>query len=160
MRKVVVIVETEERMERIWKSIMELDKLFKLVKFVKKVSIQEPVQEGMIFYDVTGILWIPIPIKHKITTIKEHEKFAIEAYLPLKSGKMFQTISVKDMGGHRKIEMEIKFNIDFPIFDIIFGYILELRLMQMIKETFKNIESYLNNKEGVTKIRFSKIVEK
>lgn len=160
MRSVAVSVKTEEGIGTIWQLVIDVEKLFKLAKFVKKVSIQEPVKEGVQFYDVTGILWIPIPIRHKITTIKKYEKLVMEADLPLKSGKMFQTISVKDMGKHRKIEMEIKFNIDFPLFDIIFGYILEIRLRRMIIESFKNIEGYMNKKEGVRKIRFANITKK
>lgn len=144
MRKVAVVHKTERGMEEIWRLIMDLENLFKSAKFVKKVSISEPIREGVEFYDVTTILLIPIPILHKITTIKKYEKFIMEADLPLKSGKMFQTFSVRDMGRHREIEMEIKFNINFPIFDIILGSILEVRLKQMILETIKNIESQIH----------------
>lgn len=160
MRKVVIMAQTKEELEKIWKLIMDVEKIFKLAKFVKKVSIKEPIKEGVKFYDVTGILWIPIPILHKITTIKSHEKFIMEVDLPFKSGKMFQIFLVKDAGKYREIEIEIKFNIDFPVFDIIFGYILEIRLKQMIRETFKNIERYMNKQEGIEKIRFNKIIEK
>ena len=160
MRKVVILAQTEEGIEKAWDLIMDIENIFKLAKFVRKVSIKGPIKEGIEFYDVTGILWIPIPIKHKIIRIKKNEKFAMEADLPLKSGKMFQTLSVKDMGKVREIEMEIKYNIDFPVFDIIFSPILQYRLKQMITETFRNIESYINNQEGVMKTRFIAIIEK
>ena len=72
---------------------------------------------------------------------------------------MLQTLSIKDVGKHREIEIEIKFNIDFPFFDMVIGPILEIRLKQMIIETFKNIERYINKQEGIEKIRFNKIIE-
>src|SRR3989304_1553215 len=116
MRKVTIMAQTEEGIGRVWDLIMDIENIFKLAKFVRKASIKETIKEGIEFYDVTGILWVPMPIKHKITKIKKHEKFIMEADLPLKSGKMFQTLSVKDTGKYREIEMEIKFNIDFPVF--------------------------------------------
>lgn len=160
MRKVAFLAQTEENIGKVWSLIMDIENIFKQAKFVRKVLIKDPVKEGITFHDVTGILWIPIPILHKITKIKKHETFEMEADLPLKSGKMFQTLSVRDAGEYREIEMEIKFHINFPVFDIIIGPILEVRLRQMITQTFKNIESYLNRKEGIVKIRFNKIIEK
>lgn len=56
---------------------------------------------------------------------------------------MFQTFSVRDIGKHREIKMEIKSNINFPIFDIILGSILEVRLKQMTLDAIKNIESQI-----------------
>lgn len=160
MRKVIFLAQTEESTEKAWDIIMDIENIFKHAKFVRKVTINDSIKEGITFHDVTGILWIPVSIKHKVTKIKKHETFEMEADLPLKSGKMYQTLSVKDAGKYREIEMEIKFNIDFLVFDIIIGPILEIRLKQMIVQTFKNIESYLNRKEGIVKIRFNKIIEK
>ena len=75
MRSIVVRARTEEPIEDIWELITDVKNWDKLIKFVKKISIKEPVKEGSQFRDTTAILWFPAPVKHTITEVEKYKKF-------------------------------------------------------------------------------------
>ena len=147
MRKVSVVVRTEEPIEELWDLMIDINKWDKLIKFVREISIKEPVKEGTQFYDITGIMWFPTHIKHRITKIEKYKKFSMETYLPLKNGKMFQTIEMNKTGKFADISIEIKFYIRFSLFDLISGPILERRLKRMLVETVKKVENEARRKK-------------
>ena len=154
MRKAAVIAITEEPIDEIWKEIKDVKNWDKLIKFVKKIYISDPVKEGTYFYDITAILVLPTPIKHKIVKIEKYKKFWMEAYLPFGSGKMFQTIDIKNKNGKKEVKIEIKFYISFFLFDWIFGPILEIRLKQMIVQTLEKLDNKIrakNLKKGISR---------
>lgn len=148
MRQIVVIAKTEEPVEEIWSLIIDVKNWARVIKFVKKIYLKGDVKAGTKFYDVTSILWLPTVIEHRIKEIEKHKKFIMEAYLPLKTGKMFQSIIIKNDGTKKEIQIEIKFYIRFFLFDIIFGKLLEVRLKQMVVETLKKIDNQTGNKNS------------
>lgn len=143
MRKVRVLAKTKVRAEDFWDKIVDVKNWDKLIKFVKKIYISQPVKEGVIFYDVTTILLLPVKIKHTIIKIDKYKNFFMEAYLPFDSGKMYQTIEIKKQDNISTVNIEIKFQINNFILDLIFGPILKRRLRQMIVETLQKVRDDL-----------------
>src|ERR1700690_183126 len=111
MRQVKVIAKTDEPIEKIWKLIIDVKNWDSLIKFVKKIYLKSPVALGTKFYDITSIFLLPVIIEHKITKIEENRKFIMEAYLPLRTGKMFQSIIIENKGKEKEIQIEVKFYI-------------------------------------------------
>lgn len=148
MRRVKVTAKTDEPIEEIWALIIDVKNWDSLIKFVKKIYLKSPVAQGAKFYDITSILLLPVIIEHKITKIEEHKEFIMEAYLPLKTGKMFQSIIIENKGKEKEIQIEIKFYISFFLFDLIFGSLLEKRLKQMIVETLKTIDNKIGSENS------------
>ena len=146
IRTVSVKAKTAHSKENIWDIAIDIKNWDKLIKFVKKIYMKDDVKEGAVFYDITAILIIPGLVRHKIIEIEPNKKLYVEAYIPFNSGKMFQTISIKDLNGKREIEIEIKYYISFFIFDLIFGKILEHRLKDMIVSSLKNAQLTLDKK--------------
>lgn len=152
MRKVRILVKTEEPLVEIWDLIIDVKNWDKLIKFVQKIIIKDFVRIDTKFYDITAILWIPTKIEHKIIDVQKYKKFQMEAYLPLRTGKMLQTILIKKKGKYSEVEIEIKFKINFFLLDFLFGYILERRLEIMVRETLLSLQERLNReheKNGV-----------
>lgn len=148
MRKVKILVKTEEPINEIWDLIIDVKNWNKLIKFVQKISIKDSVGEGVKFYDITGILWIPTKIEHKILVIQKYKKFQMEASMPLNTGKMLQTILINNYGKYSEVEIEIAFEINALLLDLIFGLILEKRLKIMITQTLLNLREKLNEKNA------------
>ena len=78
--------------------------------------------------------------------IEKYKKFEMEAEMPFKTGKMFQTIDVEKKGKFNYITIEIKFYISFFLFDRIIGPILELRLKDMLNGTLLKLKTDLETK--------------
>lgn len=144
MRKINASARTTKSLEASWNFIIDLKEFYKSIKFVEKVSIESPIKEGLEFYDITTLLWIPIKVKHKINEIKKNEKFKMKIYFPFGSGE--QSISIEDMGKYRNISAEIKFEMRFWLLDLIIGPILARRSKELIIETFRNVENKINDK--------------
>lgn len=159
MRRVKITARTEEPVEGFWDLIMDVGNWTHLIKFVKFIKLSGQVRENAKFYDVTAIMWIPAVVHHKITKIEKYKQFAMEAELPFKTGKMFQTIMIERKGEFNYISIEIKFYISFFLFDRIIGPILELRLKDMLNGTLLKLQEDLeakNKRLGI--VRESEII--
>jgi hypothetical protein len=148
MRQVRVMAKTDEPIEEIWEVIIDVKNWDKLIKFVKKIYLLDSVKVGGKFYDITTIFLLPAVIEHKITKIEKYKEFTMEAYLPFRTGKMFQSIAIKSKGNQKQIQLEIKFYISFFLFDIIFGSLLEKKLKEMVVETLKKIDNQIGSKNS------------
>src|SRR5579862_9036733 len=126
MHSVSVTVKTKEDPNIFWDKIMDVKNWDKLIKFVKKIYIKNPVLINTNFYDVTTIFWFPVKIEHTITEIEKNKKFYMEANLPFHNGKMFQTIDINTSHQTSIIKIQIKFYINFFLFDLLFGKLLEV----------------------------------
>jgi hypothetical protein len=159
MRSVKLTAKTEEPAEAFWDLIMDVPNWTHLIKFVKFIKIFGDVKQGAKFFDVTAIMWIPAIVHHKITKIEKNKTFKMEAEMPFKSGKMFQTIEVEKRGKLNYISIEIKFYISFFLFDKAIGPILELRLKEMLSGTLLKLKQDLEAKDKKLGIsRMSEII--
>lgn len=159
MRSVKVTARTEEPVEGFWDLIMDVPNWTHLIKFVKFIRSSGEIKESSNFYDVTAIMWIPAIIHHKIIKIEKYKKFEMEAEMPFRTGKMFQTIEIEKKGKFNYISIEIKFYINFFLFDRTVGPILELRLKDMLTGTLLKLKENLeakNKKQGI--VRMSEII--
>lgn len=141
MRSVKVIVKTESSPEKFWNLIINVPNWSRLIKFVKYIKFFGEVGEDEKFYDITSIMVFPVIIHHKITKIEKYKRFYMEAYMPFKTGKMFQTIDIEKKDNLTYITIEIKFKIYFFLFNFILGSILEKRLENMIVSTLEKIKN-------------------
>jgi ribosome-associated toxin RatA of RatAB toxin-antitoxin module len=146
MRKVVIRARTEESIEEIWDVIIDIKNWDKLIKFVKRIEINEKVEKGTVFHDITGIFWIPLKVKHKIVKIDKYKNFQMEAYMPFGGGIMHQEILIENKGKFSEITIEVSFKINSSLLDLMFGHILKIRLKEMIKDTLLKLQENLNNK--------------
>jgi hypothetical protein len=159
MRSVRVTARTEEPVEGFWDLIIDVRNWTHLIKFVKFIKIFGEVKESAKFYDVTVIMWIPAIVHHKITKIEKYRQFMMEAALPFRTGKMFQTIRIEKKGKFNYISIEIKFYISFFLLDRLIGHILELRLKNMLSGTLLKLKEEWetkNSKQGI--VRVSEII--
>jgi hypothetical protein len=145
MRIVKVVAKTKASPQVFWNKIIDVKNWNQLIMYVKFIKLEGEVKERSKFYDLTTIIWFPALVHHKITKIEKHKKFYMEAYMPFNNGKMIQTIDIEKRQGFNYITMQIKFNINFFLFDFIFGPILEIRLKKMIVGTLEKLKS--TNKE-------------
>lgn len=140
MRSVKVIAKTKIPAKDFWEIIINVRNWSNVIKFVRYIKVFGEIKEGSKFYDVTSIMFFPVIVYHKITKIEKYRRFYMQAYMPFKSGIMYQTIDIEKNGSFSNITLEIKFKINFFLFDFIFGSLLEKRLKIMIVETLEKIK--------------------
>jgi ribosome-associated toxin RatA of RatAB toxin-antitoxin module len=140
MRSVKVVIKTKASPNTFWNLITDVSNWNNLIKFVREIKLLGDVKEGTKFYDITTIFIIPVIIHHKITKIENYRKFYMEADLPMQTGRMYQNIDNQAKDKYCEITIEIKFKINFFLFDFIFGPILEARLRDMIVSTLEKLK--------------------
>jgi ribosome-associated toxin RatA of RatAB toxin-antitoxin module len=121
--------------EKAWQIVTDIEKYPQRVKYVKKVEIYG-IGEGSQWDDITQILWIPIKIRHTVTSAiknKEYE-FSIRLYF---GGTMKQKYTLSKENQETIIQGIIIFDLGNKLINNTLGVILKHRLKKMLVSSFQ-----------------------
>ena len=130
-------------LEEAWKMLSDIQKYNQRVKFVRKVTLYTNTK-GTYWDDITTILWIPLKIKHKITSMKKNQKICYDTKLPL-NGFMKQNFALSKNDKNVFIEGTINFDLGNKILNNTLGIILKKRLTEMLGHGFLNLGGEIYN---------------
>lgn len=142
MRKVSVRAVTSYKKELLWEWLRDIKSYPKHITFVRNVEVNSKMQEGVVWYDTTGILWIPMTLEHITTEWKEKNKLAFRVKMPF-NGNMEQSYSLESVDGKTHVIGTIFFEFNNILLDTFVGPLLARRLEYMLSSSFKRIERHL-----------------
>lgn len=121
--------------EKAWEIVTDIKKYPQKVKYVKKVEVYG-VGEGSQWDDITQILWIPIKIRHTVTSVIKNREyvFAIRLYF---GGVMKQKYTLSKENNETIIQGIITFDLGSKLINNTLGVILKHRLKKMLISSFQ-----------------------
>lgn len=141
MRKILVeSSSTVHTQKDLWEIMTAFEDYPTWCKFCKSMTMTPAeVKKGVVFHDVTTLLWIPLTIKHIITKVKPHEE--LHFFLPLPwGGKMWHKFYFQQYDTHSRMRTEITFDLGNWLFNKTVGYILEKRWVKLLHQGFPGLE--------------------
>lgn len=144
MKKVALEAKLNIRTEDLWRVLIDIKNYPRYVKFLKHTAVNGKIKVGTRWDDVTTILWIPIPVRHKIIKLDPHKEFSFFLSLPI-HGTMTQTYRLKKDGKNTLVNAEISFDLGSFLENFLLGTLLEKRLKVMLLDTLENIKKSIIN---------------
>ena len=144
MRKVSLSSKIDVSKEKFWEVLTKIEDYPKYVKFMQSAKLFNGVKVGAKWEDTTRILLIPVRIMHRTTSFREKEEISFEVDLPL-GGKMLQQIKIEGENSTTRVQGEVSFDLGNPLFNFLFGPILQMRIRQMLEGTLENFKNSYGN---------------
>ncbi len=140
MKTVNVVAQTKNlSLDSAWKLITEIEKYPQRVKYVKKVKVYGA-GVGSQWEDLTTILWIPLTMRHTITSFKKNEEYGFT--IPLSFGGVMKQnyIISKEKRDAVTIKGSITYDLGNKFLNNTIGSILNRRLKKMLLSSIRNID--------------------
>ena len=138
--------EIHAPVEEVWKLFCDIQNYTKHIAYVQKVVDAEEFKEGVLWYDITTVLWVPLKVYHRITTIgKNYLRFDLSGFGIKEEVEEIRVEAGK--GNKTHVTMDITFDLG-SIFNFLLGKLVQKRLYIMCDKTARNFDNwYKANKD-------------
>lgn len=140
MSQVCYETELQVPQKEIWKLFCDIPSYKKHVAFVQKVVAPKEFKEGMVWYDITTVLWIPLKVYHRITTIEDNYLRFDLSGVGIRSETEEIRLSLIS-STVTKIIITITFDLGF-ILNLLLGKLVQKRLYIMCDKTAREFEAW------------------
>ena len=138
MRTLQLWTNTELSREALWRILADISQYPYHVTFVKDTILYGITRVGTNWDDITTILWVPLRMRHIITTMDQHRAFAFDLILPL-GGTMRQEYVLHDVANETVLIVSVHFDLGNKLANVVVGPLLERRLRRMFSDTFTRL---------------------
>ncbi len=140
MKSVSITVRTKKQaIDKVWDLLTDIEKYPKRVKYVKKVTVYGT-SEGSVWDDTTTILWVPMKMKHTITTLRKNKEYSFD--IPLYFGGVMKQKYVLRQEDRESviIKASITYTLGNRFFNQTIGKLLNKRLKNMLESTVQFVD--------------------
>jgi hypothetical protein len=89
MQKVIISTDLSLSIHQVWELLSNTNHYSRFIAYQLYVEPVGELEEGMDWYDITTILWIPLKINHTVTVFKKHKQLTNSLSFPF-NGWMIQ----------------------------------------------------------------------
>ncbi len=159
MRKAKLSVVVDLTPEELWELFLDVKGYPEVVPFLKSVEIHDPLKKGVVWYDITSILFYPFRVRHTVDIFNEYKELGFECDLPF-DGKMYQRFSLEEVNGGTKVHGEISFHLGDEAVTFLLGAFLEARLRTMLFGMFQSAQKAgnANKRRNAKKVMVSVVI--
>ena len=127
--------------EQSWELLSNIEAYPQFVPFIRNVTLSGPLEEGMIWFDTTTLLWISQRVSHKMEIVKEYEQLVFS--VPIIGGVVTEAYQISSEGDKTIITMNISVHMKHWVLEETFGRILLSRFHNMLTKTLENLDKQL-----------------